>query len=107
MLKVTVTTDFAASKHRRTRTGFIALVLLLVWSQIANAHHLVEHANNLGAEFELCELAHSPLAGTNSVLSYTLPNFNHSGAVSNYLSPFVGKLDHQLADIRGPPSLLR
>ncbi len=90
---------------RLQRAGLLALVLVAIWSQVANAHHLVDHALTEPDEQNHCEFGHAPVAAEagNTGLHPSLPAARR--AHTHYTSPFIAAHAFQLADIRAPPGL--
>ncbi|GAB2188431.1 hypothetical protein MAH1_00370 [Sessilibacter sp. MAH1] len=83
------------------------LLVFLLWTQFANAHHLASHSYQPFAEQGLCDCAHSP-AGAIHTLT-TLNSCSETAEQTNvkYSNPILSaRINHRFS-IRAPPSTQR
>ena len=81
----------------------LALMALLVWSQVANANHLADHARANSGDQELCHALHTPAATLSISVEISFPALEPASAIGDYREPLLASLLSGAAGIRAPP----
>ncbi len=80
-----------------------ALLLLLLCAQVADSHHLAEHALG-GQDASLCDSLHSPATALSTPASLCPPEPQVASTLGVYQPPFISATRNSLAVIRAPPT---
>ncbi|WP_345424383.1 hypothetical protein [Halioxenophilus aromaticivorans] len=79
-----------------------ALLALLLCAQIADSHHLAEHAHG-GDESGLCDSLHTPAAALSTSVGLCLPEPQVAHWLNQYQTPAFSPRRNAFRAIRAPP----